>query len=183
MKLTRERRRLDRRTPKVSTEQMLVSGEKFWMGGAGISGDGNLSVDVEGYWREADFIVAGLVVELQRDVLGPKGGVGLHGEGDAKNYFVGVDIEGSLGEGEGFEFALGVGDFAGGFETGGKSGAEVGRDEVLGGGFAGVDVEARTDFEDDGELEVIAAGDRFEGSVGEGRNDFTAGGNLGMGGG
>jgi len=63
-------------------------------------------------------------------------------------------LSGVLGEGKSFEFALWVGDFAGGFETGGKSGAEVGGDEVLGGRLAGVDVEAGPDFQDDGELEV-----------------------------
>ena len=48
-------------------EQMLVGGEKFWMGRVGIGaggGDGELSVDVEGDRREADFVVAGLVVEF-----------------------------------------------------------------------------------------------------------------------
>ena len=51
----------------VPIGEMLVGGEKFWVGSAGIGGgggDGDLGVDVEGYGREADFIVAGLVVEL-----------------------------------------------------------------------------------------------------------------------
>jgi len=48
-------------------EQMLVGGEKFWMGRAGIGRGGgysDLSVDVESYGWEADFVVAGLVVEF-----------------------------------------------------------------------------------------------------------------------
>ena len=51
----------------VPIEQMLVGGEKFWMGWAGIGaggGDGDLGVDIESYRREADFIVAGLITEF-----------------------------------------------------------------------------------------------------------------------
>jgi len=46
---------------------MLVGGEKFWMGWVGIGGVGGygeLSVDIESHRREADFVVAGLVMEL-----------------------------------------------------------------------------------------------------------------------
>jgi hypothetical protein len=46
---------------------MLVGGEKFWVAGMGIGGgggDGDLGVNVEGYGGEADFVVAGLVVEF-----------------------------------------------------------------------------------------------------------------------
>ena len=48
-------------------EQMLVGGEKFWMGWAGIragGGDGDLGVDIESYGWEADFVVAGLVAKF-----------------------------------------------------------------------------------------------------------------------
>ncbi len=70
-------------------------------------------------------------------MLDAERGVGLRGERDAENDFVLVHVERSFGEGKSFEFAWWVGDFAGGFETAGKSGAEVGGDEVLGGGLAG----------------------------------------------
>jgi hypothetical protein len=46
---------------------MLVSGEKFWVGGAGIGGVGgyrDLGIDVESYRRKTDFVVASLVMEL-----------------------------------------------------------------------------------------------------------------------
>jgi hypothetical protein len=47
--------------------KMLVGGEKFWMGWVRIGGGSgyvDLRVDIEGYRREADFVVAGLVMEL-----------------------------------------------------------------------------------------------------------------------
>jgi len=46
---------------------MLVGGEKFWMGRAGIGrggGYGELGVDIESYGWEAEFVVAGLVAEF-----------------------------------------------------------------------------------------------------------------------
>jgi hypothetical protein len=51
----------------MPVEKMLMGGEKFRMGGSGIGGVcgyGDRGVDVEGDWREADFVAAGLVAEL-----------------------------------------------------------------------------------------------------------------------
>jgi hypothetical protein len=79
----------------VPIEQMLVGGEKFWMGGVGIGaggGDREWSVDVEGDRGEADLVVAGLVVEFQGDVLGAEGSVGLSGEREAEDDFILVHV-------------------------------------------------------------------------------------------
>jgi hypothetical protein len=53
-----------RRTP---IQEMLVKGEKFRMGGAGVGGscgDGDGGVDVEGDRRETDLVAAGLVAQF-----------------------------------------------------------------------------------------------------------------------
>ncbi len=149
-----------------------------WVGTCGAGRDGDRSIDIEGDGREADFVAAGLVAQLEGDVLGAERGVGLRGERHAENDFVLIHLERSLGEGEGAEFTLGVGDFAGGFETGGEIGAEICGNEVVGGRLARVDVEAGADFEDDGELEGAAARDGFERNVRGGRDDFAAGRDL-----
>jgi len=160
---------------------MLLGGEKLWMRWAGTGGacrDGDRGIDIEGDGRETDFVAAGLVAQLERYVLGAERGVGLHGERHAENDFVLVHVERSLGEGEGAEFTLGVGDFAGGLETGGEIGAEIGGNEVVGGRLAGVDVEAVADFEHDGELEGAATRYGFERNEGGGSDDFAAGRDL-----
>src|SRR6266446_5423745 len=105
--------------------KMLLGGEKLWMHRVGVSGacrDGDRDIDMEGDGREADFVAEGLVAQLERDVLRAEGSIGLRGERHAQNDFILVDVERSLGKGEGAEFAFGVGDFAGGFETGGEIG-------------------------------------------------------------
>ena len=119
------------------------------MGGAGcggVRGDGDGRVDIESYWGKADFLAAGLIAKLEGNFLGAERGVRLRGERHAENNFILVDIERSLGESEGVEFTLRVGDFAGGFETGWKVDAEIGGNEVLGGRLARVDVETVADF-------------------------------------
>src|SRR6266849_7831351 len=149
--------------------KMLLGGEKLWMRRAGIGGaccDGDRGINIESDRRQADFVVAGLVAQLEGDVLCTERSVGLRGERHAENDFILVHVERILGEGEGAEFTVGVGDFASEFETGREIGAEIGGDEVLGGRLARVDVEARADFEHDSELEGAAARYRFEGNVG-----------------
>src|SRR5260370_40160679 len=99
---------------------MLVGGEKFWMSGTGVGGgrgDGDRRVDIESYRGKADFLAAGLVAKLEGNFLGAERGLGLRGERHAENNFVLVHVERSFGEGEGVEFTLRVGDFAGGFGT------------------------------------------------------------------
>jgi len=74
---------------------MLVGGEKFRMGGAGIGGvcgDGDRGVDIESHGREADFVAAGLIAKLEGNFLRAERGVGLRGERDAKNHFVFVNV-------------------------------------------------------------------------------------------
>src|SRR6266404_8581808 len=156
----------------MRSERMLLGREKFWVRGTGIGdacSDGDRGIDIESDGREADFVVAGLVAQLERNMLRAEGSIGLGGERNAQDDFVLVDVERSLGKGEGAEFTLGVGDFAGGFETGGKIGAEVGGNEVVGGRLARVDVKAGPDSEHDGELEGAAAGDGFERNISGGR--------------
>jgi hypothetical protein len=162
-------------------EKMLLSGEKFWMGGAGtggVYGDGDRGVDIESDRREADFVAAGLIAELEGNVLGAERGVGLRCERYAEDDFILVDVERSFCEGERVKFAWRVGNFAGGFETSRKTGAEIGGNQVLGGRLARVDVEALADFEHDSELEISAAGYGFERNVCGGSDNVAAGRNL-----
>src|ERR1700730_12031876 len=128
---------------------MLVGGEKFCVSGAGIGGGGrdcDRCVDIESHRWEADFLPASLVTELEGNLLGAEGSVGLRGERDADNNFILVDVQRSFGEREGVEFTLRVGDFAGRFETGRKIGAEIRGDKVLGARVARGDVETYADF-------------------------------------
>src|SRR3982074_1736040 len=101
---------------KLPTRKMLVSGEKFRMGRAGIGGvcgDGDWGVNVESYGRETNFVAAGLVTELEGNFLSAERGVRLRGEGQAKDYFVFVHVQRSFGKAERVELAFGVRDFAG----------------------------------------------------------------------
>jgi len=160
---------------------MLLGGKKLrmrWAGSGGVCRDSDRGVDIEGDGREADFVAAGLVAQLERDVLYAERGIGLRGERHAEHDFVLVDVERSLGEGEGAEFALGVSDFANGFEAGGEVGAEIGGDEVLRGRLAGVDMKPWANFEHDGELKGAATRYGIEGNKGGGRDDFAAGRDL-----
>jgi hypothetical protein len=162
-------------------EKMLLGGEKFcvsWAGTGGVYGDSDRGVDIESNGREADFVAAGLIAQLEGNVLGAERGVGLRGERYAEDDFILVDVERSFGESESVKFAWRVGNLAGGFETGREVGTEIGGNQVLGGRLARVDVEALADLEDDGELEVAAPRDRFEGNVRGGRDNLAAGGNL-----
>src|SRR5258707_7308853 len=127
----------------MRSERMLLGREKFWVRGTGIGGacsDGDRGIDIESDGREADFVVAGLVAQLERNMLRAEGSIGLGGERNAQDDFILVHVERSLGEGEGAEFAFGVGDFAGGFETGGGLGAENRGDEAVRGWPARGDV-------------------------------------------
>jgi hypothetical protein len=160
---------------------MLVGGEKFWVGGAGIgggSGDRDWGVDIERDGREADLLAAGLVAKLEGNFLRAERGVGLRSERYAQDDFVFVNVQRSFGEGEGVELALRIRDFAGRLEASGEVDSEIGGDEVFGGRFARVDVEAIADFEHDGELKGAAAGNGLERNVCGGSDDFAAGRDL-----
>jgi hypothetical protein len=69
----------------------------------------------------------------------------------AKNHVALVDVQRSFGKREFFEFALGIGDFTA-VEAGGKRGFEIGGDEVVFRFLAGVDVEARANLHNNGDL-------------------------------
>lgn len=163
----------------------LLGGEDFGVGGFG---GGRVGYYVEGgfdffgYGGEADFGAASLVTEFHRDVLRTEWGGGENREGQENGYVAGVDVEFFVfGEGEGLEVAFWIGGGAW-FEAGGDFGAEVGGDQVVFGDFAGVDVEAVADFEDDGDLEGHAAGDGIVRGEGFGGDDVFAGGSLRAGG-
>src|SRR5260370_39852176 len=104
---------------------MLLGREKLWVRGTGIGGacsDGDRGIEIESDGREADFVVAGLVGQLERNMLRAEGSIGLGGERKAQDDFILVHIERSLCKGEGAEVAFGGGDLAGGFESGGEVG-------------------------------------------------------------
>lgn len=166
-----------RRRRLVRQYQVRKKGYFGGFGRGGRGGDGESGVEIESDGRQADFGAAGLVAEFQRDVLSAQRSVGGRGDGKAKRDGVLIDVEGLLRKSEGMQLAFGVGDFAG-FESCREVGAEVGSDEVILGFFAGVDMEAGTDFENDSNLKGAAAADGFEGNVGGGGNNFAAGGNL-----
>ena len=110
-----------------------MSSKNFRVGGLGGGGRGS---DVEGRVEsdcdrgKAKFAAAGLVAELERNVLLAERGVFERGDRHAKNHTALVDVQRSFGKGEFFEFALGIGNFAV-FEAGGKRGFEIGGDEVV----------------------------------------------------
>ena len=149
---------------------------EFGGGGCGDYVEGG--VDFFGYRGEADFSAAGLVAELHGDMLGTQRGSGEDGERKEEGDAAGVDVELFIfGEGEVLERAFWIGDSAE-FEAGGNFGAKIGGDQVVFGDFAGVDVKAGADFEDDGNLKGHAAGDGIVGRIGFRGDDVFAGGSL-----
>src|SRR5260370_40737414 len=113
----------------MRSERMLLGREKLWVSGTGIGGacsDGDRGIDIESDGREADFVVAGLVAQLERNMLRAEGGIGLGGKRKAKDELILVHLERGIDKGEGAELAFGVGAFAGGFGTeGGHAGETV----------------------------------------------------------
>src|SRR5207245_4762119 len=97
--------------------------------------------------------------------------------GHAKNHRFLVDVERSLGECEALQFTFGIGDFAA-RKAGGKRGLEIGGDQVVVRFFAGVDVEARANLHDHGNLERASAGGRVERGIDFRLDDLATGGNL-----
>src|SRR6267378_1207408 len=152
------------------------------LGGGGRGGDVQRRVESYCHRGQAKFAAAGLVAELQRNVLFAERGVLERSDGHAKNHGVLVDVQRNLGKREFFEFALGIGDFAA-VEAGGKRGLEIGGDEVVLRFFAGVDVEARANLHDNGDLKRAAAAGGIERNIDFGFDDVAAGGNLRLGGG
>jgi hypothetical protein len=134
--------------------EKLILGKKFGMGWprAGCRGsNGKTDVHIQCDGRETDLGAAGLVAQLERDVLGTKRGGRERREREPKNYGVFVDIKGLFRKRERAEFPLGIGDFAN-FESRGDVGLQIRGDEIVLRLFAGVDVEAGANFQDDGEL-------------------------------
>ena len=160
---------------------MLLGGEKFRMRGAGIcrsAGDGDRRVDVECDRRQADLVAAGLVAQLQRDVLEAQRSISERCERKAENNFVLINVQRSFREREGMQFSFGVRNIARGFEPGREIGAEIGGNKVVGGRLARIDVEAVADLCHHRELEGAAAGDGLPRNKGRRRDHFAPGRNL-----
>jgi hypothetical protein len=157
---------------------MLVGGEKFrmsWTRVGGFGGDGDGGIDIEGDRREANFVAASLVAELERDVLGAERSIGSDDERDAEDDLVLIYIERRFRERESFQLAMRIEDFTSGFETGGQVEAKIGGDEIFRGRLASVDVKTVANLEDDGELEGAGASDGLDGDIDGRRDDFAAG--------
>ena len=164
-------------------EEMLWGGEKFRMDRTRVGGvidDGEGGVDIKSDRREANFLVARLIAQLQRDVLGPEGCVREGRDTQAKNDFVLVNIERRFGEGESVQLAFGVGNLAG-FEPGRSVGAKTSGDQIVSGSLVSVDMEAITDFQDDSDLEGRSTGDRLDRNICGRRHHLTPRGDLGSG--
>src|SRR6202171_727489 len=158
----------------------LLFSKKFCvngLGGGGRGGDVQRRIESYRHRGQAEFVAAGLVAELQRNVLFAERGVLERSDGHAKNHVALIDVQTNLGKREFFEFALGIGDFAA-VEAGGKRGFEIGGDEVVFRFFTGVDVEARANLHDHGDLERSAAGRGIERNVDFGFDHVAAGGDL-----
>jgi hypothetical protein len=162
--------------------EKLILGEKFRMGGLGGSGrggDGEAGVHIQGDGREANFLAAGLITELEWDMLLAEWRGGERCERETENHGALVDVEGLLRKGERAEFSFGIRDLAH-FESRGDVGLQIGGDEIVLRLFAGVDVKAGANFEDDGELKRASAGHGFERYIGAGGDDVAAGRHLGL---
>lgn len=138
-----------------------VGGEGFGASG----GEFEFGDDGELDGRKAGFVVAGLVAEDERDFLGAERGVGSGGEAKTNGELAFVDRELDRRE---LELAQDAGRVGGGedAEAGGKSGGDLGGDEVVLRGGVGVDVEAGEDFADDGNFKRASARDRSQRDVG-----------------
>ncbi len=151
------------------------------MRGAGIgrsAGDGDRRVDVECDRRQADLVAAGLVTQLQRDVLEAQRSISERCERKAENNFVLINVQRRFREREGMQFPFGVRNIARGFEPGRKIGAEFGGNKVVGGRLARIDVETVADLCHHRELEGTAAGDGLARDKSRRRDHFTPGRNL-----
>src|SRR5713101_5132377 len=163
----------------------LLFSKNFHVGGldgGGRGGDVQRRVESQCDRGQAKFAAASLVAELERNVLFAERGVRKCRDGQAKNHGVLVDVQWNFGKFEFFEFAFGIGNFAA-VEAGGKRGLEIGGDEIVFRFFAGIDVEARANLHDHGNLERTAAGGRIERDVDFRFDDVAAGGNLSLRGG
>ena len=77
----------------------LLRGEKLRMGGLGGSGrggDGEAGVHIQGDGRQANFLAAGLITELEWNMLLAERRGGERGERKAENHGALVDVEGLL---------------------------------------------------------------------------------------
>jgi hypothetical protein len=140
-------------------------------------GDGEARVYIERDRRETDFRAACLISQLHRDLLRAERSVRERGERKMENYSALVNVQGLFGKGEGAEFSFGIRDFAD-FESGGDVGFQIGGDEVVFRFFAGVDMKAGTNLQDNGELKRTSAGHWFERNESAGRDNVPAGRHL-----
>src|SRR6202011_2704520 len=146
-------------------------------GGGSGGGDGHDGVHILRHRRQTDFGVAGLIAELQGNVLGSERGVGKSGDVHAENDSALINVEGRFREGEGVQLAFRIGHFAD-LESLRSLRAEIGGNEVVRGFLASIDVEAIANLEDHCNLEGAAASDRIERGEGTWGHHFAAGRNL-----
>src|SRR5580704_13441843 len=134
-------------------------------------------INVEYRRRQADLAAARLIPQLQGNVLCAQGGIRESGDFHVNNNFALVDVERSLRERKGMQFALGIGHLAD-LEPRGCFGAQVGRDQVVRRFFARVDVKAFADFQDHRNLKRSASSHRIERGKCAGSYNVAAGRNL-----
>src|ERR1700674_2573253 len=145
------------------------------VGGRG--GDGETGVHIQSDGRETNFGATRLISQLHGDLLGAERSVRERGERKAKNDSALVNVERLFGKSEGAEFSFGIRDFAD-FESGGNVGLQIGGDEIVFRFFAGVDVKAGANFQNDGKLKRTSTGHGFERNVGAGSDNFPSGRHL-----
>src|SRR5260370_40226833 len=121
------------------------------LGGGGRSRHVQSCVGSKGGRGQAKFGAASLVAKLQGDVLFAKRGALQRRNRHAKDHGVLVDVQRNLGEREFLEFVLGIGSFAAA-EARREGGLEIRGDEIFFRFFAGVNVEARANLHDNGNL-------------------------------
>src|SRR5260370_11207457 len=147
------------------------------LGGGGRSGDVQRRVESQRDWRQAKFGAASLVAELERNVLLAERGALKRRNGHAKNHGVLIDVQRNFRKREFFEFALGIGNFAGA-EARGECGLEIGGYEIFFRFFAGIDVESWANLHDHGNLKRTAAADGIERGVDFRLDHLATGRNL-----
>ena len=162
-------------------EKMLLDGKKFRMRRAGIGGssrDRDRGLDIQSNRREAHFVAARLVAQLEWNFLRTKRSIRLRSERKANHEFILINVQRRLCEGKRMQFALGIRSFAGGFESCGRLSAQLRRNEVVSGSLARIDMETGANLGHHRKLESASACDRLLRNKRGRRNDSASGRNL-----
>ena len=135
---------------------MLARGKKLRVGraricGIGVHGKGGVDVECDG--RQTEFLVAGLVAQLQRNVLWAERSVGSSSDGQAQDDFVLINVQRRFAEGEGVEFAFRIGNFAR-LKAGGRIRSEIRGDQILSRRLVRIDMETTADVQNNGDPEI-----------------------------